>query len=101
LPGIYATGWVKRGPVGLIGHTKSDAAETVANLLVDAPDLARAPQRADAALDALLASKGLPVTDFPGWDRLDAHEIAAGAPQDRARVKVASRAEMSRIAARS
>ena len=64
------------------------------------PDLARAPQRADAALDALLASKGLPVTDFPGWDRLDAHEIAAGAPQDRARVKVASRAEMSRIAAR-
>jgi len=100
LPGIYATGWVKRGPVGLIGHTKSDAAETVANLLVDAPDLARAPQRADAALDALLASKGLPVTDFPGWDRLDAHEIAAGAPQDRARVKVASRAEMSRIAAR-
>jgi ferredoxin/flavodoxin---NADP+ reductase len=100
LPGIYATGWVKRGPVGLIGHTKSDAAETVANMLVDAPDLARAPQRADAALDALLASKGLPVTDFPGWDRLDAHEIAAGAPQNRARVKVASRAEMSRIAAR-
>ena len=100
LPGIYVTGWVKRGPVGLIGHTKSDAAETVANLLVDAPDLTRAPQRADAALDALLTSKGLPVTDFAGWDRLDAHEIAAGAPQGRARIKVVPRAEMTRIAAR-
>ena len=44
-PGIYATGWVKRGPVGLIGHTKSDAAETIANLLADAPDLPPAPQR--------------------------------------------------------
>src|SRR5664279_975022 len=100
LPGVYATGWVKRGPVGLIGHTKSDAAETVGNLLVDAPDLGRAPQRDQNAVYALLAGKGMVVTDFPGWDRLDAHEIAAGAPQSRARVKVVSRAEMSRIAAR-
>ena len=43
LPGLYATGWVKRGPVGLIGHTKSDAAETVAHLLADAPDLHAGP----------------------------------------------------------
>jgi len=99
LPGIYATGWVKRGPVGLIGHTKSDAAETVANLLVDAPDLPRAPRRDDAAIDALLAAKRLPVTDFDGWDRLDAYELAAGEPQNRARVKVASRAEMTSVAA--
>ena len=91
LPGIYATGWVKRGPVGLIGHTKSDAAETVAHLLADAPDLSPAPQRDGAAVDALLAAKGLPVTDFDGWDRLDAHELAAGEPHGRARVKHISR----------
>ncbi|MGV9482733.1 pyridine nucleotide-disulfide oxidoreductase, partial [Gordonia aichiensis] len=30
LPGVYVTGWIKRGPVGLIGHTKGDANETVA-----------------------------------------------------------------------
>lgn len=29
LPGLYTTGWIKRGPVGLIGHTKGDANETV------------------------------------------------------------------------
>ncbi len=101
MPGLYATGWVKRGPVGLIGHTKSDAAETVAHLLADAPDLAPAPHRGPADLDALLAAKGLPVTDFAGWDRLDAHELTAGAPVGRGRVKVISRAEMTRIAARS
>ncbi len=58
LTGLYATGWVKRGPVGLIGHTKSDAAETVANLLEDAPDLAPAPQRDVTAVDALLTAEG-------------------------------------------
>ncbi|MGK3946186.1 pyridine nucleotide-disulfide oxidoreductase, partial [Streptomyces caeruleatus] len=31
--GLYATGWIKRGPVGLIGHTKSDALETIENLV--------------------------------------------------------------------
>jgi len=101
LPGVYATGWVKRGPVGLIGHTKSDAAETVGNLLVDAPDLGRAPQRDQNAVYALLAGKGMVVTDFQGWDRLDAHEIAAGEPHGRARIKVVSRPEMTQIAART
>ncbi len=35
LPSTYVTGWIRRGPVGLIGHTKGDANETVANLLAD------------------------------------------------------------------
>jgi NADPH-dependent glutamate synthase beta subunit-like oxidoreductase len=34
LPGAYVTGWIKRGPVGLIGHTKSDAAQTIELLLL-------------------------------------------------------------------
>lgn len=101
IPGLYATGWVKRGPVGLIGHTKSDAAETIAHLLADAPDLTPAPDRGPVDIDALLADKGLPVTDFAGWDRLDAHELTAGEPVGRGRVKVTSRTEMTRIAARA
>ncbi len=101
IPGLYATGWVKRGPVGLIGHTKSDAAETIAHLLADAPDLTPAPHRGPVDIDALLADKGLPVTDFAGWDRLDAHELTAGEPVGRGRVKVTSRTEMTRIAARA
>jgi ferredoxin--NADP+ reductase len=101
--GIYATGWVKRGPVGLIGHTKSDAAETVANLLEDAPQLPRAPHRDRTDVEAMLTEKGFRVTDFEGWDRLDAHERALGAADqhDRERVKVISRSEMTNIAAKA
>ncbi len=101
LPGLYATGWVKRGPVGLIGHTKSDAAETVAHLMADLPTLPRASHRDSADVDALLAGKGLPLTDFAGWDRLDAHERESGATQSRERLKVHARAEMTRIAGRT
>ena len=101
LTGLYATGWVKRGPVGLIGHTKSDAAETIAHLLDDLPELPSAPSRERDAVDALLGAKGLLVTDFTGWDRLDAHELAAGQPHGRARIKVISRSSMTEIAARS
>lgn len=105
VPGIYVSGWIKRGPVGLIGSTKSDAAETVANLIADVPRLARAPRRDSGQLRAELVARGLPVTDFTGWDRLDAHEralgaaaTAAGSPLPRERVKVISRSEMTRIA---
>ncbi len=98
LAGIYATGWVKRGPVGLIGHTKSDAAETVANLLADAPGLVRAPIRDRDAVRALLTSKSLPVTDFDGWDRLEAHERSLGEPVERERIKLHSREEMTQVA---
>src|SRR5690606_28428333 len=50
IPGTYVTGWIKRGPVGLIGHTKSDAAETVSHLLTDttATATARRPEDVDA-----------------------------------------------------
>ena len=98
LPGIYATGWVKRGPVGLIGHTKSDAAETVANLLTDLPHLPPAPVRARQAVHALLAAKQLPVTDFDGWDRLDAHERSLGEPHARDRIKLHTREQMTQVA---
>lgn len=102
IAGLYATGWVKRGPVGLIGHTKSDAAETIANLLEDAPGLPRAVKPGRGALEEALRAKGLPLTDFAGWDRLDAHEKALGAADahPRLRVKVISRDEMTAIAAK-
>ncbi len=98
LPGVYATGWVKRGPVGLIGHTKSDAAETIAHLLADAPTLPRAPQRDRDLARELLHAKGLPITDFDGWDRLEDHERGLGAAVGRDRVKSISRGEMTEVA---
>jgi len=62
--GLYATGWIKRGPVGLIGHTKSDAAETIRHLVedsevADGTALRTAVEPApDAVLEFLEAPRG-------------------------------------------
>ncbi len=97
VPGVYATGWIKRGPVGLIGHTKSDAMETVQHLVNDQGSWWQPADPSEAAIPAMLESRGVKWTDLAGWHRLDQHEIALGAPHERARVKVVPRDEMVRI----
>ena len=100
LPGAYVTGWIKRGPVGLIGHTKSDAAQTVELLLSDVDSLQPPAQPEREAFDAYLDSRGLEYTTWEGWERLDEHEASLGAAHEheRERVKVVPRDEMVRIA---
>ncbi|MGW0163325.1 FAD-dependent oxidoreductase [Mycobacterium sp. NPDC003323] len=94
LNATYVTGWIKRGPIGLIGHTKSDAAETIASLLADLPALA-APEVGDPdAILVALAERGVDYTTWAEWERLDAYEIALGAEQGRERVKVVPREDM-------
>ena len=95
--GVYATGWIKRGPVGLIGHTKSDAMETVRHLINDQGTWWQPADPSEAAIPELLASRGVAWTDLEGWHRLDEHEMALGAPHERARIKVVPRDEMVTI----
>lgn len=97
VPGVYATGWIKRGPVGLIGHTKSDAMETVRHLINDQGSWWQPEDPSEGAIPALLAERGVAWTDLDGWHRLDEHEIALGAPHERARIKVVPREDMVRI----
>ena len=98
VPGMYATGWIKRGPVGLIGHTKSDAMETIGHLVNDQANWWTPASPAEGSVVELLESRGVEFTDLEGWHRLDAHEIALGEPEGRARVKVVPRDEMVGIA---
>ena len=97
LRGVYATGWIKRGRVGLIGHTKSDASETIRHLVADAAGLERAPERDPRAFVELLAARGVEPVEWSGWMLLDAHEQALGAPHGRERIKVVPREEMLAI----
>ncbi len=97
VPGVYATGWIKRGPVGLIGHTKSDAMETIRHLINDQGSWWSPEDPSDEAIPALLAERGVRWTDLDGWHRLDEHEVALGAPHERARIKVVDREEMVRV----
>ncbi|MCJ1702922.1 MULTISPECIES: FAD-dependent oxidoreductase [unclassified Rathayibacter] len=95
--GVYATGWIKRGPVGLIGHTKSDAMETVGHVLNDQASWWTPAHPEESAVVALLEERGVAYTDLDGWHRLDEHEQALGAPQGRVRVKVVPREDMISI----
>ncbi|MES2866660.1 FAD-dependent oxidoreductase [Microbacterium profundi] len=93
--GLYATGWIKRGPVGLIGHTKSDALETVTHLVADAEaGLLSTIESDDDVLDVLDAN-GTAYTTWDGWLALDAHERHLGETHlhTRERVKVVPREE--------
>ncbi len=98
MPGVYATGWIKRGPVGLIGHTKSDAMETISHLVKDQASWWSPAEPSEAAVTALLESRGVEYTTLDGWHALDQHEIALGEPEGRARIKVVPRDEMVKIA---
>ena len=97
--GLYATGWIKRGPIGLIGHTKSDALETIENLLADIDQLVD-PVSTESAT-AELQARGVRFTNWQGWLKLNEHELALGAADSshvtRERVKVVSREEQVAI----
>ncbi|PPF33209.1 FAD-dependent oxidoreductase [Pseudoclavibacter sp. AY1H1] len=95
--GMYATGWIKRGPIGLIGHTKSDALETVTHLVADQGNWWTPADPSEASVVELLESRDVRFTDLEGWRRLDAHELALGEAAGRERIKVVDREEMTRI----
>jgi ferredoxin/flavodoxin---NADP+ reductase len=94
VPGAYVTGWIKRGPTGVIGTNKADAAETVAAVLADLPALPVPPEPDPAALRATLRAHGVRPVDWTAWLRLDAEELRRGGLRGAERVKVAALAEM-------
>jgi ferredoxin/flavodoxin---NADP+ reductase len=89
-PGVYCAGWIKRGPTGVIGTNKKDATETVQLLLEDAA-AGRLEHKSDAsaaAVDALLAERGVQVVEYDGWMAIDEVERTAGEKGGRPRVKL-------------
>lgn len=96
ITGLYTTGWVRRGPVGLIGNTKGDANEAVANLLADAAEGKKFnPSKPElSAVNELLESKGIDYLDWEGWHKLDAAERTAGEAEGRERKKYVEWDEM-------
>ena len=90
IPGLYATGWIKRGPSGVIGTNKKDSQDTVNSLLEDleAGVIPGAPLAGDrGATESLLAERKPDHVTFPGWQAIDAAEVARGEPKGRPRVK--------------
>jgi ferredoxin/flavodoxin---NADP+ reductase len=103
-PGEYVVGWIKRGPSGVIGTNKKDAADTVARILEDAESgrLNRpGPEAGEAEAIARWLDERVPdnVT-WAGWEAIDAHESSLGQPAGRPRVKLVSLADLVRASRR-
>ena len=95
LPGVYCTGWIKRGPSGVIGTNKKDATGTVGLLLEDvSTGKLQAHGSAAADVDALLAERGVDLVTQAGWEAIDAAERSHGERLGRPRVKLARWAEL-------
>lgn len=95
VPGTYVTGWIKRGPRGVIGTNRLCAEQTVAQLWADfdAGLLTRDVLGAES-LDALLAAREAEPVGWPGWRAIDAAERDRGVQAARPRVKFVSIEEM-------
>jgi ferredoxin--NADP+ reductase len=94
--GEYTAGWIKRGPTGVIGTNKPDAAETVTCMLEDlGKDAILRPAHPEAeAAEALVRQRQPAWFSYADWRRLDALEIARGRALGRPRLKFTSVKEM-------
>ena len=88
-PAQYVTGWIRRGPTGVIGTNKHDAVEVAASVLADLPTLPPPAHRIRTTWRAVLAEHGVRPVDWTAWLRLDAEEIRLGQARGAERVKVA------------
>ena len=101
IPGVYCTGWIKRGPVGLIGHTKADAIETIGNLIADRKSWWTPAKPDEKTIEETLLSRGVEFMKWPGWLRVDSEEKRLGQLSGRERLKLHNREQMLDISKES
>ncbi|MBI4557021.1 MAG: NADP oxidoreductase [Candidatus Hydrogenedentes bacterium] len=93
-PGLYAAGWIKRGPSGVIGTNKPDSIETVQSMLADLPGLLPCEPPDSGALRELLMARGVRAVSYADWRKIDAAEIERGKLRGKPREKFTSIEEM-------
>lgn len=92
-PGLYAAGWIKRGPSGVIGTNKPDSVETVEQIVADAPGLSCEKPDSEP-LARLLKDRGVRVVSYADWQKIDAAETARGQEVGKPREKFTRVSEM-------
>lgn len=94
--GEYASGWVRRGPLGIIGTNKFDAEQVAGAILEDlatgGPSGPQPEQVGDLA--ALLRERGVRWVDYPDWQRIEHEERRLGSKQHRVAEKFTSTAQV-------
>jgi len=97
--GLYVTGWIKRGPTGLIGTNRADSAATVMSLLADLPKLPAGPKTGADGLTATLQHRAVRVVNYADWQVIDAAEVRRGETAGKPREKFTRVEEMLEVLA--
>ncbi len=93
-PGLYCTGWIKRGPSGVIGTNRADSAETVGTLLEDLSILPKTDEKAVTELQSRLKARVSKIVSYSDWLKIDAVEKSLGEKNSRPRQKLVSVQDM-------
>jgi len=99
-PGLYAAGWIKRGPSGIIGTNRADAVATVQGLLADLTELDARPRAGADALSEILGPHR-PMVSYADWRRIDQEELRLGAAAGKPREKLTRVSDMLDLVKRS
>ena len=91
---VYVTGWIKRGPTGIIGTNRADSMATVATLLADLPNFSSQHKPGREASVSLLAQRSVRSVSFHDWETIDQAEKARGLPLGKPREKFTRISEM-------
>lgn len=97
VPGLYACGWIKRGPTGIIGTNKPCSAATVASVLADVAARDQTPRPGAEGLPALLGADGRRVVSYADWIAIDQAEVSRGAASGKPREKFTSVEQMLEV----
>ncbi|XP_018424086.1 PREDICTED: NADPH:adrenodoxin oxidoreductase, mitochondrial [Nanorana parkeri] len=99
-PGLYCSGWVKRGPTGVIATTMNDSFDTAQSLLEDIKSGAldcSGTRLGASAISELLLLRGIQPVSFSDWEKIDAVETARGAEVGKPREKILDTEEMLQL----
>ena len=97
IPGMYVTGWIKRGPTGIIGTNRADSVATVDALMKDLQNFDPKQVPGAAGLAARFEQLGVRVVNYQDWLKIDSQEIERGKPRGKQREKFTQIKEMLSI----
>jgi ferredoxin--NADP+ reductase len=98
--GEYVSGWIKRGPSGIIGTNKKDSQDTV-DALVEDHAAGKIPTPAVGDPDAILtvlAERAPDHITYAHWEAIDEHERGLGELHGRPRVKLVRHEHLHEVA---
>ncbi|KAE8576832.1 hypothetical protein XENTR_v10004337 [Xenopus tropicalis] len=103
IPGLYCSGWVKRGPTGVITTTMTDSFDTAQAILEDVQLGAlnwSEPRPGSVAIRELLHLRGIQPVSFSDWEKIDEAETAKGLAVGKPREKILDTEEMLQLVCR-